>query len=124
RPRYQRLLKKAEQDFKVAQLLDVEELPSIIAFHVQQGLEKLFKVCIGESGTRAPPIHDLVELWLIACKYVPLEINQTFLELVSAFAIDVRYDIEATPEQAKLALEEALKIRTAVLFWLETKLAS
>ncbi len=94
RPRYQRLLKKAEQDFKVAQLLDAEELPSIIAFHVQQGLEKLFKVCIGESGTRAPPIHDLVELWSIASQYVPLEINETFLELVSAFAIDVRYDIK------------------------------
>lgn len=124
RPRYQRLLKKADQDFQVAQLLDPLELPSIIAFHVQQGLEKLFKVCIGESGSRAPAIHDLVELWRLANHHVPLEINETFLELLSAFAIDVRYDVDASPEQAKLALEEALKIREAILVWLETNSAS
>jgi HEPN domain-containing protein len=119
RPRYQRLLNKAEQDFEAAKILEPLGLSSPAAFHVQQGLEKLFKVCIGESGGRPPVTHDLVELWTLASKHLDLEINTTFLELLNQFAVDVRYEIDATPQQAKLALEEALKIRDALIAWLE-----
>jgi HEPN domain-containing protein len=121
RPRYRRLLDKAEDDFKAARLLEQAGVPSIVAFHVQQGLEKLFKVCIGESGRRPPVTHDLVELWALAHQDVPLEINTTFLGLLNAFAVDVRYNIDATPEQAQLALEEALKIRSVLIEWLEAR---
>ncbi len=41
RPRYQRLLKKAQQDFEAAKILEPLGLSSPAAFHVQQGLEKL-----------------------------------------------------------------------------------
>lgn len=121
RPRYQRLLNKAEQDFEAAQILEPLGLSSPAAFHVQQGLDKLFKVCIGESGGRPPVTHDLVELWAIAGQPLDLEINTTFLELLNQFAVDVRYEIDATPQQAKLALEEALKIRGALVTWLEAR---
>lgn len=121
RPRYRRLLNKAEEDFEAAKILESTGLSSTAAFHVQQGLEKLFKVCIGESGSRPPVTHDLAELWAIASQHVDLGINTTFLELLNQFAVDVRYEVDATPEQAKVALEEALKIRTALLVWLENK---
>jgi HEPN domain-containing protein len=116
----QRLWDKAEQDFMAAQRLDVEELPSIIAFHVQQGLEKIFKVCLVEMGLRPPIAHDLVALWTLTNGQTGIEINPVFLVLLNEFAVDIRYDEDATPEQAKLALEEALKIRAAILVWLET----
>jgi HEPN domain-containing protein len=121
RPRYRRLLKKAEEDFEAATILEPLGLSSPAAFHVQQGLEKLFKVCIGESGVRPPVTHDLVELWTIVSTHLSLEINTTFLELLNQFAVDVRYDADATPQQAKLALEEALKIREALIAWLEAR---
>ena len=121
RLRYQRLLEKAEQDFEAAKILEPLGLSSPAAFHVQQGLEKLFKVCIGESGSRPPVTLDLVELWAMAGQHLDLEINATFLELLNQFAVDVRYDIDATPQQAKLALEEALKIREALIQWLEAR---
>jgi HEPN domain-containing protein len=120
RPRYRRLLKKAEEDFEAARVLEPIGLSSPTAFHVQQGLEKLFKVCIGVSGLRPPVTHNLVELWNIASQHVPLEINETFLELLNQFAVDIRYEVDATQHQAQLALEEALKIRAAVMQWLES----
>jgi HEPN domain-containing protein len=121
RPRYRRLLDKAEQDFQVAGILKLDAFSSIIAFHIQQGLEKLFKVCIGESGRRPPVTHDLVALWELIRQDVPLEINTTFLSLLNEFAVDIRYDKDATPEQAKLALEEAMKIRAVLIEWLEAR---
>lgn len=124
RPRYQRLLDKANQDFEAARVLEPLGLASPAAFHVQQGLEKLFKVCIGESGERPPVTHDLVELWQRAHQHVSIEINTTFLELLNQFAVDIRYDADATPQQAKLALEEALKIREAIEQWLNSKSTS
>jgi HEPN domain-containing protein len=121
RPRYQRLLKKADEDFEAARVLEPLGLSSPAAFHVQQGLEKLFKVCLGESGSRPPATHDLVALWEVLKEFVPVEINLTFLSLLNEFAVTVRYDSEATPEQAKLALDEAIKIRTALGDWLESR---
>lgn len=115
RPRYQRLLEKAEQDFETAKILEPLGLSSPAAFHIQQGLEKVFKVCIGESGSRPPVTHDLVELWAMAGQQLDLEINATFLELLNQFAVDAWYDIDATPQQAKLAFEEALEIRGALI---------
>jgi HEPN domain-containing protein len=119
KPKSARLLRKADDDFSASADLTPERYPSIVAFHVQQGLEKIFKACLVESGIRPPPKHDLLELWELLEPRVDIEINETFLKLLTEFAVEVRYDEDATPEQAKLALEEALKIRAALISWLE-----
>ena len=121
RPRYQRLLEKVERDFEAVKILELLGLSSPAAFHIQHGLEKLFKVCIGESGSRPPVTHDLVEFWAMAGQHLDFEINATFLEFLNQFAVDAWYDIDATPQQAKLALEEVLKIREALAAWFEAR---
>ena len=50
-----------------------------------------------------------------------VQINETFLKLLTAFAIEIRYDEDASVEQARLALEEALKIREALITWFEER---
>jgi HEPN domain-containing protein len=118
KPKSARLLRKADEDFSACAILTPERLPSIVAFHVQQALEKVFKACLVEVGVRPPSKHDLLELWQLLEPHADVQINETFLKLMTAFAIEVRYDEDASVEQAKLALEEALKIRTVLLAWL------
>lgn len=121
KPKSARLLRKADEDFSACAILTPERLPSVVAFHIQQGLEKMFKACLVEVGVRPPPKHDLLELWRMLEPYVNMQINETFLKLLTAFATEIRYDEDATVEQAQLALEEALKIRVALLGWLEAR---
>ena len=121
KPKSARLLRKADEDFSACGILTPERLPSIVAFHVQQALEKLFKACLVEVGVRPPPKHDLLELSQMLEPHTGVQINETFLKLLTAFAIEVRYDEDASVEQAKLALEEALKIREALIAWLEAR---
>jgi HEPN domain-containing protein len=119
KPKSARLLRKADEDFSACAILTPERLPSIVAFHVQQALEKMFKACLVEVSVRPPPKHDLLELWQMLEPYVDMQINETFLKLLTAFATEIRYDEDASVEQARLALEEALKIRVALVAWLE-----
>lgn len=121
KPKSARLLRRADEDFSACIILTPERLPSIVAFHVQQALEKLFKACLVEVGIRPPPKHDLLELSQMLEPHTGVRINETFLKLLTAFAIEIRYDEDASVEQARLALEEALKIREALITWFEER---
>ncbi|MFQ6119732.1 MAG: HEPN domain-containing protein [Methanosarcinales archaeon] len=66
---------KAEEDFKAAQILPIDEFPNIIAFHCQQCAEKYLKAILITNGKTPPKIHDLIKL-----NDLLLEIDERFDE--------------------------------------------
>ena len=52
-------LKSAEMDLdSIAQVIDMEHLTSVAAFHAQQCVEKCFKAILEEHSKKVPKIHS------------------------------------------------------------------
>lgn len=55
-------LKSAEMDLdSIAQVIDMEHLTPVAAFHAQQCVEKCFKAILEEHSKKVPKIHST--LW-------------------------------------------------------------
>jgi len=118
----------AQQDFAAAErLLSDPPMPSIVAVHLQQAVEKCLKGLLESAGVRIPKSHDLVWLWQL-CKEnleMDFELDSTPLEGLSAVYMDSRYpsghgvlpsgqpalaDVKAYRQLAHQLLDDALSL--------------
>lgn len=86
---------KAEEDFLAATALNLRRkkpLWNIVAFHVEQTVEKYLKARLEEAGLSIPKTHDLVHLLNLVAPIEPLwsSYNSAFSLLVS-YAVQTRY---------------------------------
>ena len=115
-------IKKAENDLITAQnSLDIKpETPfDTICFHAQQCAEKYLKAFLVFHDVEFEKTHDLGQLISLAAKA-----DKDFFEIIDLgekltdYAVDIRYPIlleEPTKDEAKEAIETAIKIKEFVI---------
>jgi len=86
---------KAEEDFLAADALNRRRkrpLWNVVAFHVQQAVEKFLKARLEEAGLAVPRTHDLLHLLALVTAVEPLwsSYHAAFSLLVS-YAVETRY---------------------------------
>ena len=72
------------------QLLVVEGLTNIVAFHSQQCIEKAFKAILEEQGIKLVKSHDLIRLCKDVERYLVIP-NQDTLLILNELYVDSRY---------------------------------
>lgn len=82
-------------------------------FHAQQCAEKYIKALLAFRKVQFPRIHDLAALnTLCQANGIFLPIKEEYLELLTAYAVEVRYPgAQPTLEDAKESFEIAKTIR-------------
>lgn len=82
----------AELDLKSAtHLLQDESLTTVVTFHCQQAIEKLFKAVLVENNKEPQRIHDLLRLYKLVLEFIePFEDILT-LKVINEAYIDSRY---------------------------------
>lgn len=86
---------KAEEDFLAAGALNrrrTKPLWNIVAFHVQQTVEKYLKARLEEAGVSIPKTHDLMHLLNLVTPIESLwsSYNSAF-SLLASYAVQTRY---------------------------------
>jgi len=118
----QELTRKAEHDFKAAQIGLEHDAPlDTVCFHLQQTVEKLLKAVIVTRNLEYPLTHNLVPLLNMAAQECPgLEDFRKALAGFAPYAVGMRYIVELYPssEEAQAAFETTKKIRDVVHGWL------
>jgi HEPN domain-containing protein len=109
-------IQKAQGDFNVAQReLRVRLWPNYDAccFHAQQRAEKYLKDFLVSRKVEPPRTHNLVDLLATsAAQDEALELIRGALELLNAYAVDIRYPGEsATKEEAREAVKAMKQVR-------------
>lgn len=101
-------LKASNDDILIIeQIISIEHLTHMVAFHSQQAIEKSLKALIEEYEIDIPKIHKLVKLKKILSDKLTIE-NDELLETLDELYIDSRYpgDMGLLPN-GKPTLEEA-----------------
>ncbi|MDK9693185.1 MAG: HEPN domain-containing protein [Sulfurimonas sp.] len=120
--------KAAQMDLMtIEEIKDNEHLTTIIAFHAQQCIEKVFKAVIEEKGEKIEKVHDLLKLKDKVSSQLPIEMDEAVLELINQLYIESRYpgDLGLLPagrptcEQAKIFYATAQQIYDDVKQFLE-----
>lgn len=101
---------KAQGDFNVAQReLRARRSPNYDAccFHAQQCAEKCLKAFLVSRKLEPPRTHNLIDLLALCLPRDPaFELIRGALELLNAYAVDIRYPGEsATKEEARDAVK-------------------
>ncbi|HRE17508.1 MAG TPA: HEPN domain-containing protein [Rhodocyclaceae bacterium] len=110
-----RLLTLAQRDFRAMTVLAGDESISLslVGFHGQQAIEKVFKALLTERGVMFRRTHDLLELaGLLADHGVQFPEAREALPVISRFAVDYRYD---DPGEYPIAKLTRLNVVEAVL---------
>ena len=85
-------LNAAELDFKSAnRLLQDETLTSVVTFHCQQSIEKLFKAILVENDSEPQKIHDLLRLYRLVLEFIEPFDDILPLKVINEAYIDSRY---------------------------------
>ena len=112
------LAQKADSDLKVCEISLQHDGPlDVVAFHLQQAVEKLLKALLAARTIVYPKTHDLDELMNL----LPPDFSTvlSFRERISgwtAYAVDIRYEIVAyEKEELHEALATAQSLRETVL---------
>lgn len=80
------------KDIKSAiQLLNDEALTSVVTFHCQQAIEKLFKAVLVEKELEPPRIHDLIRLYKLTSQFIDPIDDSVTLKIINEAYIDSRY---------------------------------
>ncbi len=114
-------LKKAEEDFHVAQELMERDRISYnpVGFHAQQAVEKCLKGLLTRHQIPFPKTHEIEELLVLAEKATPgIQAELRGAEILSPFGVEIRYPDEhpdLNREQGAEAVRLAVKVRTAVM---------
>jgi HEPN domain-containing protein len=86
---------KAEEDSLAATALNrrrLKPLWSVVAFHVQQTVEKYLKARLEEAGCGVPKTHDLLHLLNLVTPVEPLwSAYQSAFSLLVSYAVQTRY---------------------------------
>lgn len=78
----------------IEQLLEIEHLTNIVAFHAQQAVEKSLKAVIEEVEISFVKIHSLVRLYALVQPYYELTQDMDILEQLDAVYTESRYPSE------------------------------
>jgi HEPN domain-containing protein len=118
-------MRKADADFELSSYLLGEGslFPSAVAFHSQQASEKYLKGFLSRRQVAFPRTHDLAEL-LDLVESVDRDLAATLRDVIvlTLYGVETRYPTDrpdATPEEAREAVELARKLRDAVRAALE-----
>ena len=85
-------LQAAESDHKaITRLAGDPELTGVVAFHAQQCIEKTFKAVLEEFGEVSHKIHNLVTLYAIVTRHLPVVADEDMLDILNKLYIDSRY---------------------------------
>ena len=113
-------IKKAEADLRIAKkLLELNEETWVIAFHVEQAVEKYLKAFLIKNNKRFRKTHNIKEI-LDLC----IEIDRDFerlrdidVEYLTEYATSIRYPgfYEPTKDEVLEAIEIAEKVKDFVL---------
>lgn len=115
----ERWLAYAERDRRTCeQIKEASDLGSVVAFHIQQLIEKSLKALLVYSGANPPRIHDLVRL-SAECRerFADLPTDEYLLERINEYYIQSRYPLGAETSDSDLSpdlLTEMLSFGTQV----------
>ncbi len=85
-------LRAAKDDLDVIErIIKDDHLSHVVAFHAQQGLEKLFKAVIEEHDIETQKIHKLVSLYGRIESFLGEELDLQLLKTLDALYIEARY---------------------------------
>jgi HEPN domain-containing protein len=113
-------LKAANDDLlTIENLLAVEELTHIIAFHAQQAIEKTFKAVFEEFNIPLIRTHNLDALSIKVKSLIITDLNEKVIAELDRIYMDARYPGEfgmmpfgkPTKGEAEIYYEEAKKLR-------------
>ncbi len=113
--------RKADNDLKsIENNLKSEDPPTdAICFHAQQAIEKYIKGSLVYFSKHITKTHDLVNLLTSVSENIPeLESLEDEFHEITRYGVEVRYpDIfyEPSLEEAKVAYEIALKVKSIIL---------
>ncbi len=124
-------IKASSLDLKnIKYIIEDEYLTTVVAFHSQQAIEKLFKACFEFIEVKYPKQHDLINLSnLLKKNDINLKLNNILLKKINDLYTDSRYpsefgllpDGQPSLEEAKEFYEFALNIYEQVKNLLEKK---
>ena len=113
-------LRKANADLDLAEHLLSEGagFPNAIAFHSQQAVEKYLKATLARRQIEFPKTHELARLLkLVATVDADLAASLDDVIVLTPYGVALRYPDDrpdATPTEAREAVELAQKVRDAV----------
>ncbi|OHB76994.1 MAG: hypothetical protein A2Z25_18945 [Planctomycetes bacterium RBG_16_55_9] len=85
-------LKSAEMDLEnVAQIIHLEHLTPVAAFHAQQCVEKCLKAILEEHSKKVPKDHSTLRLWAMTRELVSIEAESGVLTDLDDLYIESRY---------------------------------
>jgi HEPN domain-containing protein len=121
--------KKAENDLVNAEnTMKMGNPPTdTICFHAQQCAEKYIKGFLSFHEIEFPKTHSLEDLVLLCKRVAPsIESDMGDIEILSGYGVEVRYPAELyydiPKEDAKEAVNLAIKVKSAVLKYLKDDL--
>jgi HEPN domain-containing protein len=113
-------LKAANDDLlTIENLLEIEELTHIIAFHAQQAIEKTFKAVFEEFHIPLIRTHNLETLSIKVKSVIIIDINEKIIAELDRIYLDARYPGEfgmmpfgkPTKDEADIYYKEAKRLR-------------
>jgi HEPN domain-containing protein len=85
-------LKSAEMDLEnVAQIIHLEHLTPVAAFHAQQCVEKCLKAVLEEHSKKVPKDHSTLRLCALAKDLISLDVDSGVLTDLDDLYIEARY---------------------------------
>jgi HEPN domain-containing protein len=85
-------LKSAEMDLEnVAQIIDLDYLTPIAAFHSQQCVEKCFKAVLEENLQKVPKDHSTLRLFGLIKGLISIDVDTAILTDLDDLYIEARY---------------------------------
>lgn len=85
-------LKSAEMDLEnVAQIIHLEHLTPVAAFHAQQCVEKCFKAVLEEHSRKVPKDHSTLRLYGLVKELISVDIDLGVLTDLDDLYIESRY---------------------------------
>jgi len=85
-------LKSAEMDLEnVAQIIHLEHLTPVAAFHAQQCVEKCLKAILEEHSKKVPKDHSTLRLYGLVKDLISMEVDMGVLTDLDDLYIEARY---------------------------------
>ncbi|MFW5729948.1 MAG: HEPN domain-containing protein [bacterium] len=102
-------------------------METVVAFHVQQVIEKALKAVIVHHGGNPPRVHDLPRLAALVREHEPTaDLDLDTLERVTQYYIESRYPVTVeTPTvrvPSKDEIESMVSFGKSILAWARTRI--
>ncbi len=85
-------LKASKDDLLlINEIINLDHLTHLVAFHSQQAIEKSLKAVLEEKADRVPKIHSLEKLMHEVKKFINIEVDKDIILELDKLYIDSRY---------------------------------